>query len=324
MQRFTRPFRALGIALGIVLAAGVAQAQDFPNKQIRVVLPLAAGQSADQIMRALAVPMSREAKVPVVIDNKPGASAFIAVQALTAAPPDGYTVLIGSGQTHGQNSALFKKIPYDPIRDFTPVIFLNRGGFAFVVAADSPIKTAEDLLAAARRKPGGLSVGTASTGTQLSGVLLEQMAKVKVNNIPYKGAPQAITDLLGGQLDFVIADLPSAQGLVQQGRLRALAVTSLERHPVLRNVPTWNESGLPGYEMIAWAGVFAPANTPAPVVAKLNALFHHALASPEGQAFYAQVGLKPEPGTPEDLGRHVRAQLEKWSTLVTAAGIQPE
>lgn len=324
MQRFARPFRALGMALGIGLASLATQAQDFPNKQIKVVLPLAAGQSADLILRALAVPMAREAKVPVVIDNKPGASAFIAVQALTSSPPDGYTVLVGSGQTHGQNSALFKKIPYDPIRDFTPVIFLNRGGFAFVVAADSPIKTAEDLLAAARRKPESLSVGTASTGTQLSGVLMEQMAKVKVRNIPYKSAPQALTDLMGGSLDFVIADLPSVQGLVQQGRLRALVVTSLERHPVMRNVPTWNESGLPGYEMIAWAGVFAPANTPAPVVKKLNALFRSALASPEGQAFYSQAGLKPEPGTPEELGRHVRAQLEKWSTLVTAAGIQPE
>lgn len=312
------------IAAPLALAPA-AQAQDqFPSKPIRIVLPLASGQSADLILRALAVPLSRDAKVPVVVDNKPGASGFIAVQSVTSAAPDGYTVFVGSGQTHGQNSAMFKKLPYDPVRDFTPVIFLNRGGFAVVVSSTSPMKNAQDLLAAARQKPGALNYGSASTGTRLSGELLQQMGKVSVRYVPYKSAPQAVTDLLGGTLDFVIADIPSVQGLVQQGRLRALAVTSIDRHPVLANVPTLSESGLPGYEMIAWAGVFAPAGTPQPVVQKLNALFRSALASPEGQAFYTQAGLKPEPGTPEQLGQHVTAQLDKWATLVKAAGIEPE
>ena len=314
----------LSLAAPLVMLPAAQAQEPFPNKSIRIVVPLAAGQSADLILRALAVPMSREAKVPVVVDNKPGASGFIAVQSLTSAPPDGYTVFVGSGQTHGQNSAMFKKLPYDPVKDFTPVIFLNRGGFALVVPATSPIKSAHDLLAAARQKPGALTYGSASTGTRLSAELLQQMGKVSVRYVPYKSAPQAVTDLLGGTLDFVVADIPSVQGLVQQGRLRALAVTSIERHPVLPSVPTLAESGLPGYEMIAWAGVFAPAGTPPPVVQKLNALFRGALASPEGQTFYTQAGLRPEPGTPEELAQHVKAQLEKWAVLVKAAGIEPE
>lgn len=325
MNKSRRNWWASAIAMGMALGlAHTVQAQDFPSKPIRVVLPLGAGQSADLILRALAIPMSREAKVPVVIDNKPGGSGFIAVQSLTSSPPDGYTLLVGSGQTHGQNSALFKKIPYDPVKDFTPVIFLNRGGFAFVVPATSPIKTAEDLLNAAKQKPGMLTFGTASTGTRLAGELLQQMGKVSFRYVPYKAAPQAVTDMMGGTVDFVVSDIPSVQGLVQQGRLRAIAVTGMERHPSMPTIPTMNEAGVPGYEISAWAGVFAPAGTPPAVVQKLNSLFRHALASPEGQAFYTQAGLKPEPGSPEQLGQHVTAQLDKWATVVKAAGIQPE
>lgn len=322
-QRRTCLKAAVAAGTGLLLGHH-AHAQEFPNKAIRIVLPLAAGQSADLILRALAVPMAREAKVPVIVDNKPGGSGFIAVQNLTSAPPDGYTLLVGSGQTHGQNSALFKKIPYDPVRDFTPVIFLNRGGFALVVPATSSIKTVQDLVNEARKKPNTLAFGSASTGTRLAAELLQQMGKASFRYVPYRSAPQAVTELLGGTLDFVVSDIPSVQGLIQQGRLRALAVTGLERHPSLPAVSTMNESGFPGYEMIAWAGVFAPAGTPQPVVQKLNALFRSALASPEGQAFYTQAGLRPEPGTPEQLGQHVNAQLEKWATLVKAAGIEPE
>ncbi len=325
MNKSRRHWCTAAWGLGLTLALPpLAQAQDFPSKPIRIVLPLGAGQSADLILRALAVPMSREAKVPVVVDNKPGASGFIAVQSVTSAAPDGYTLFVGSGQTHGQNSAMFKKIPYDPVKDFTPVIFLNRGGFAIVVPQNSPIKTVQDLLNTAKQKPGMLTYGSASTGTRLSAELLQQMGKVSFRYVPYKSAPQAITDMMGGTVDFVVSDIPSVQGLIQQGRMHAIAVTSIERHPVLPAIPTVNESGLPGYEMIAWAGVFAPASTPAPIVQKLNGLFRHALASPEGQAFYSQAGLKPEPGSPEQLGQHVTAQLEKWSAVVKAAGIQPE
>ena len=322
MFRASRILRTLAVGLLAVCALAFA-ADDFPSKPIRIVVPYGPGQSGDLILRALADPMAKSATVPVIVDNKPGANNFIAAQAVTSAAPDGYTLFVGSGQSHGSNSALFKKLPYDPVKDLTPVILLNKGALIFVVPSSSTIHTSADLIKRARETPNGLTYGAASSGTRMSGELLQKMSGAKVRYIPYKSAPQAMVDMLGGSLDFAVVDVPSAQSLIQQGRVRGLAVTSLERHPTLTDIPAMAET-LPGFEMVAWAGVFAPAGTPAPVVNKLNALFREAQASPAGKAFYQQAGLRPTPSTPEQLGAFVTSEMTKWAALVKAAGIQPE
>lgn len=304
--------------------AAFANVDEFPSKPIRIVMPLAAGQSGDVILRALAEPMTRDFKVPVVIDNKPGANGFIAAQSAAGAPPDGYTLFLGSGQTHGANSAMFKKVPYDPVADFAPVLLLNKGSLVFVAPAGGPIKTAQDLLRLAKQKPDGLVYGAASAGTRMSVELLQKMAGVKMRYVPYKAAPQAVTEMMGGNLDFVVADPPTVQGLIQQGRIIGLAVTTTQRHPTLPEVPTWAESGMPGFEMFAWAGVFAPAGTPPAVIDKLNAMFRQALASPAGKAFYDRAGLRASPSTPQELRAMVTSEITKWSNLVKFAGIEPE
>jgi tripartite-type tricarboxylate transporter receptor subunit TctC len=324
MLRTTRLLHA-SCSIFLVLAAAVAHAQpDYPVKPIKVILPYAAGQSGDVVLRNLAEPIGREAGMPVVIENKPGASGFLAAQAVATALPDGYTVLVGSNTTHAANAAMFKKLPYDPLRDFTPVTLLNKGALMFVVAATSPITSAEDLLARTRRAPGTLTYGAASSSTRMSGEMFQQIGNVEVRFVPYKGAPQAVTDLLGGAVDFVIADLPTVQPLVQQGKLRGLAVTSAHRHSVMNTVPTWTESGLPGFELDAWSAVFVPAGTPKPVVLKLNALFRKGLESPAARNFYQQAGLTPEPTSPEELAQFVKSESDKWARLVRRAGIEPE
>ncbi|MEO5672348.1 MAG: tripartite tricarboxylate transporter substrate binding protein [Ramlibacter sp.] len=307
------------------IAAACAHAQaDYPTKPIKVIVPFAAGQSGDVILRNLADPLGKEAGVPVVIDNKPGAAGFIAVQAVVGAAPDGYTVLVGSNTTHAANAVMFKKLPYDPIGDFAPVTLLNKGALMFVVTASSPIASAQDLLARARQSPGTLTYGAASSSTRMSAEMFQQMGNAKVRFVPYKGAPQAVTDLLGGTIDFVVADLPTVQPLIQQGKLRGIAVTSARRHSVLNTVPTWAESGLPGFELDAWSAVFVPAATPKPVIAKLNAFFRKALGSPSAKNFYQLAGLTPEPTTPEALAAFVKSESDKWARLVRAAGIEPE
>ncbi len=324
---FSTPIRRRIIqlaALCLALPSAFAQTADFPNRPIKLVVPFAAGQSIDVVLRAIIEPLSLEAKVPIVIENKPGAAGFIAAQAVATAPADGYTVLIGSNTTHAANAAMFNKLPYDPIADFAPVTLINKGGMIFVVAATSPITNAQDLINKAKQSPGKLSYGASSSSSRMSAELMQQMGGAKVQYVPYKGSPQAITDVLGGTLDFAVVDVPAAQPLIQQGRLRGLAVSTMRRHPTLTQVPAMAETGLTGFELAAWSAVFVPAATPRPVIARLNAIFRGALGSQTARNFYQQAGLTPEPTSPEEMGAFMRSETEKWGQLVRAAGVQPE
>lgn len=324
---FSTPSRRRVVQLAasfLALPSAFAQTADYPNRPIKLVVPFAAGQSIDVVLRAIIEPLSQEAKVPILIENRPGAAGFIAAQAVATAPADGYTVLIGSNTTHAANASMFTKLPYDPIADFAPVTLINKGGMIFVVSATSPITSAQDLLARAKQSPGKLSYGASSSSSRMSAELMQQMAGAKVQYVPYKGSPQAITDVLGGTLDFAVVDVPAAQPLIQQGRLRGLAVSTLRRHPTLTQVPSMSETGLNGFELAAWSAVFVPAATPRPVVARLNAIFRAALGSQTARSFYQQAGLTPEPTSPEEMGAFMRRETEKWGQLVRAAGVQPE
>ncbi|WP_225785243.1 tripartite tricarboxylate transporter substrate binding protein [Xenophilus sp. Marseille-Q4582] len=311
-------------AAALAMAAPLAQAQDYPSKPITLVVPFAAGSGTDQSARVYGQAVSDDLKVPVVVDNKGGASGFIAAQHVAKAPPDGYTVFITTNTTQVANPYLFKTVPYDPVKDFTPIALLAKGQMLLLVRPDAPYKTLADLLAAAKKRPGKLNFGSGSSSSQVAGELLKQMAGVDVTHVPYKSNPQAITDLIGGQFDFMFADAPTAVPQVQGGKLRALAASGAQRLAAAPDVPTVAEAGVKGYDMSYWFAIYGPAGLPPAVVKRLNAAFGKASASPEVQAFQAKTSGEVAFGTPEALAQFQATDMKKWERVIRAAGIEPQ
>ncbi|PPE71112.1 tripartite tricarboxylate transporter substrate binding protein [Caldimonas thermodepolymerans] len=308
------------LALGITATAASA----YPDKPVTFVVPFAAGSATDQIARALAEAFTAETRQPVVIENKAGASGMLAAQAVARAPADGYTVLITTNTTHAANEHLYKKIGYDPVKDFAPVTALGKGGQVLVVHPESPFKTVADVIEHARKNPGKLSFGSGSSSSRTAGELFQQMAKVQLLHVPYKSNPNAITDLLGRQIDMMFADMSTGVPQIQGGKLRALGVTAAKRSPLLPQVPTIAEAGVPGYEIGYWFAAYVPAGTPAPVVQRLNELLRRATNGPAAKAFFEASGSEPFTGTPEELAQFQAAETRKWGEIIKAAGIQPE
>ncbi|HVL56415.1 MAG TPA: tripartite tricarboxylate transporter substrate binding protein, partial [Burkholderiaceae bacterium] len=264
------PFIArIAAVAAFATVASAAAAQSFPSKQITFIVPFAAGSATDQLARALGQAVSAETKQPVVVENKPGASGFIAAQAAAKAAPDGHTVLISTNTTHAANEHLFKKLPYDPVKDFAPITLLGTGGQIMVVNPKLPATTVKEFIEFARKQPGKLTFGSGSSSSRIAGELFQQMADVKLVHVPYRSNPLAITDLLGGQTTMAFATMPTVLPYVRDGRLRALAVIGPERAPALPNVPTVAEAALPGFEANNWIGLFGPAGLPADVIDKL-------------------------------------------------------
>ncbi|MFT3778482.1 MAG: tripartite tricarboxylate transporter substrate binding protein [Ottowia sp.] len=315
---------ALLSAAALALVAPAAQAQDYPSKPITIVVPFAAGSGTDQSARIYGQAVSEVLKVPVIVDNKGGASGFIAAQQVAKAPPDGYTIFMTTNTTQVANPFLFKKVPYDPVKDFTPIALLAKGQMLLLVRPDSPHKTLADLLAAAKKSPGKLNFGSGSSSSQVAGELLKQMAHVDITNVPYKSNPQAITDLIGGQFEFMFADAPTAVPQVQGGKLRALAASGAKRLAATPDVPTVAEAGVKGYDMSFWFAVYGPANLPAGVVKRLNDAFGKASETPEVKAFQAKTSGEVAFGTPEALAQFQAADMKKWEQVIRAAGIEPQ
>ena len=306
------------------LAVGVAHAQTYPTKSITFVVPFAAGSATDNLARVISEQMSTSWKQSVVIDNKPGASGFIAAQQVASAKPDGYTVFITSNTTHASNSALFKTLPYDPVKDFEPIAVLGTVPLAMVVHPSIPATNVKELIAYAKANPGKISFGSGSTSSRMAGEMLKSLAGVDMVNIQYKSNPQAVTDLLGGQIQLVIADVVTTMPHAKAGKIRALAVSTAKRTPIAPELPTVAESGLPGYEMIGWFAAYVPAKTPKDVVTKLNAEIVRILGAPETRARLAAVGIETLTSTPEGLAEFQRNETAKWAKLVKEAGIVPE
>lgn len=319
---FSSTAKALATAL-IVSASSLAHAA-YPDRSITVIVPFPAGSGTDTSARITGQTITEQAKQAVVVENRAGASGFIAAQAAAKAAPDGYTVFITTNTTHAANAALFKKLPYDPIKDFEPVSLLGKSGLVLVVRPDSPYNTVNDLIKYARANPDKLTFAGGSTSTRIAGELFKEASGSRAVYVPYKGVPQALIDLMGGQFDFMIADLNPSLPLIQQGKLKALAVTTTKRYGPLPNVPTLAESGLPGFEMVAWSAAFVPAGTPRPVIDRLNQLIRAGQKSKTYQEFTARSGGEAAAGTPEDLAAFVRSETEKWAKAVKAAGIEPE
>ncbi|RYZ11296.1 MAG: tripartite tricarboxylate transporter substrate binding protein [Comamonadaceae bacterium] len=313
------------LAAAALPVAGPAFAQSYPEKSITFVVPFAAGTATDQIARAIGNGVTAETRQAVVIDNKAGASGFIASQYAAKAAPDGYTVLITTNTTHAANEHLYKKLPYDPVKDFVPVTGLGKGGQIMVVNPSFPAKTVAEFVALAKKEPGKYSFGSGSSSSRMAGELLQQMADIKLLHVPYKSNTLAVTDLLGGQIHMMITDTATGLPQVKSGKLRALGMSSAARSPLAPDVPTIAEAGVKGYEMGYWFAAYVPARTPPAVVRRLNELLAKAARSDAARtAFYEPTGTEVFTTTPEDMVRFQAGESQKWGRIVKAAGIEAE
>jgi tripartite-type tricarboxylate transporter receptor subunit TctC len=311
-------------ALTAVVAMPAAAQGKYPEKPITFVVPFAAGSATDQLARALGASITADTKQAVVVDNKAGASGMLAAQAAARAAADGYTVLITTNTTHAANEHLYKKLPYDPVKDFIPVTGLGKGGQVLVVRTDAPYKSVADLLAKAKKEPGKLSFGSGSSSSRVAGEMFKQLSGTDILHVPYKSNPLAITDLMGGQIDMMITDTATGLPQVKSGKLRALGYSTQKRSPQLPDVPTLDEAGVKGYDMGYWFAAYVPAGTPQPVVARLNELLVAAVKSAPARSFFETSGAEAWTTTPEELARFQTVETQKWGRVIKAAGIEPE
>jgi tripartite-type tricarboxylate transporter receptor subunit TctC len=312
------------VAGAILAVAPAASAQDYPSKTLTFFVPFAAGSATDQLARGLGQAVTEQTKQPVVVDNRAGASGMIAAQAVARAPADGHTVLITTNTTHAANEHLYKKLPYDPVKDFAPVTGLGKGGQVMVVNVQSPYQSVGDLLAAARKTPGKLTFGSGSSSSRVAGEMLKQLSGTDILHVPYKSNPLGITDLLGGQIDFMITDVSTGIPQIKAGKLRPLGYSTQKRSSQLPEVPTIEEAGVKGYDMGYWFAAYVPDATPAPVVARLNELLANAVRSPALKTFFESSGSEPWTTTPDELARFQAAETQKWGKVIKGAGIEPE
>lgn len=318
--KFTRWIAAAAAAL---LAATPALAE-WPERPITFVVPSAAGGSPDVLSRVITNELAKILNTPVVVENKPGAAGNIGLLQVINRPADGYTIGYGNVNTLAVNRALFKKLPYDVDRDLAPVVHAFDLYNVLIVPAQSPYRTAGELIAGARKNPGKLAFGAPGVGTtgHMSGEVFRAMANIDVLYVPYNGGPAALQDLLGGRTDFLFANSSEVVPLVAAGKVRALGVTSLKRLPLLPEVPTLDEAGLKGYETVAWGGVVAARNTPQPIIDKLNAAMQQALKTPAVRDGLAKLGAVTAGGTPQQFKQIIDSEAKRWAGIVENAKIE--
>lgn len=309
--------------LAALATCALAHAQPYPNRPVKLIVPFPAGSATDQVARLAGRELQEELKQPFVVENKPGAQGAIAAEAVARSAPDGYTLLVTTNTPQAANVSLFKKLAYDPVKDFAPIARLGTTSFMLMVRPDFPAKTLKEFLAHARAQSGKLSAGYGSSGSQVSLALLKSMGGFEVVEAPYKGIPQAITDVMGGTLHFTFVDLGNALAQAKGGKLRGLAVTSAKRTPLAPDLPAIAEE-LKGYELIAWFALMAPAGTPKDIVQRLHDVTARGLARADVKEKFAGIGTDVAPMGPEELGRFIQAEITNWAKLVKLAGIQPE
>jgi len=317
--------RRHALALGAAFAAPAAFAQRFPDKPIKLIVNFPPGGAADVIGRALGQALSEQLRQQVVVENRPGANGNLGADAVAKSPADGYTLLFGTNSTNAALKFLMKKLPYDQDTAFAPVGYIGSVPLMVAVNNDVPAKTLKEFVDLAKAKPGQVSFAYASTSQQVSSEMLSSMAGIKMNAIPYKSGPAAMTDLIGGQVMMFTADFAVTVPQQKAGKIRGLAVTSTQRAAAVPELPTVNEAlGLKDYELIAYFAVFAPAGTPPDVIAKLNQAVNAAAASKEIVDKFASNGFAVEPGTPEALAQRNKAETAKWEKAIREAKIEPQ
>ena len=317
---------ACALALSAIASNAHAQTRtDYPARPVRFIVAQTPGGNADFVGRIVAEALGKRFGQQFVVDNRPGASGIIAAEITVKAPPDGYTLLLVT-TSFGVNPGLYKKLPYDPLNDLAPITHIAYAPQILVVNPTLKVHSVKDLIALARAKPGELNYGVSSIGgaTQLAAELFNLTAKVKMTQIPYKGAPAMLVDLMGARIDLSFATMPSAMSHVRTGKLRGIAVTSLKRSAVAPEVPTVAESGLPGFEMVAWQGLLAPKATPPSLIQLLNRTTADIVHQPEVRKQLSAEGGEPVGNTPEEFTRWVKAEIVKWTRVVKEANIRAE
>ncbi|MHA7599959.1 Bug family tripartite tricarboxylate transporter substrate binding protein [Alicycliphilus sp. T452] len=316
--------RATLAACALAIGATAALAQAYPNAPVTLVVPFAAGSGTDSVARAVASGLAARLKQPVIVDNKPGANAQVAAQFVAKAKPDGYTLFMTTNTSHSANPALYKSLKYDPIKDFTPVARVGELPFALAVHPALPVKTLAELLDYARANPGKLSYATPNSTSLVAMESIKHIARIDVLGVPYKSSPQAMTDLVGGQVQVYVADLGSGMGMLKTDKVRTLGITTAEPTPLLPGVPPIGKT-VKGFDLTSWNGIFGPAGLPPAVVQRLNTELQAVLADKDLQDKLAQIGFQVWPSkTPEEFAQYVAGQLTHWRTLIQQAGIQPE
>ena len=311
--------------LATLFASAAASAQ-YPVKPIRIVVPATAGDGSDVLARTLARAMGESLGQQFVIDNKPGAGGSIAADSVAKAAPDGYTVFLGNGSSHGVTPGLYPRLPYDSVNDFAAVALISTAANVLVTHATMPAATYADFARLAREQPGRLTIASAGNGSlsHLSVELLKSMAKIDLLHVPYKGAAPGVADVAGGQVQAMIINIPTVIPLIKAGKLKALAVTSGKRAAALPEVPTLAESWLPGYETLAWFGLLAPAKTAPEIVAQLQREVRKALARPDVRETLARLGSEPSGLGPAEFTLFIKSEIAKYSKIIKDAGIKVE
>jgi tripartite-type tricarboxylate transporter receptor subunit TctC len=318
MTRFTR-FAAI-VLFAVFAGIGTASAADYPARPVKWVVPYPPGGTTDVLARIIAQWLSEKMGQQFVVENKPGAGNNIGTEAVVTAPPDGYTMLLVN-PANGINASLYKKLPFNFIRDIAPVAGIVRTPNVMTVTNSLPVKTVAEFIVYCKANPGKVNMASSGSGTSvhLSGELFKYMTGCNMLHVPYKGAGPALTDLIAGQVHVFFDNLPSSAAHIKGGRIRALAVTSAAREPSMPELPTVGET-VPGYEATAWFGIGMPKGAPREAIDKVNAEVNRALADPKMRERLAELGGRPIPGTPEDFGKVIAAETQKWAKVVASSG----
>ncbi len=317
----------LGACCAAMLAGHTgAMAQTYPAKVIRLVVPGPPAGGADILARTVAQKLTETWGQQVIVDNRAGASGIIGSEFTAKAPPDGYTLMVGHSGTHAINAGLYSKLPYDPVRNFTPITLVAITPNILVVHPSLPARSVRDLIAFAKARAGQITYASAGVGfsQHLAGELFASMAGLKMVHVPYKGSAPGMTDLIGGHVSLMFPNIPAAFPHIQSGRLRALGVTSLKRSSAVPAVPTIAESGLPGYEAVAWFGIFGPAGLPQDIVSRLNGEIVKIIAQPEVREQITRQGGDPGGNSPDEFAAFVKAEIAKWARVIKQSGAKAE
>jgi tripartite-type tricarboxylate transporter receptor subunit TctC len=310
-------------ACAVAAGSSFAQGTTWPQKPITYIVPFPPGGTTDILARTIALKLGPALGTTIVVENKPGAGGNIGSDFVAKAKPDGYTILGGTISSHAINPSIYKTMPYDALKSFQPITLIGTNANVLVVSAGSPFKSVQDVIAAAKAKPGTISFASAGNGTSqhLSGELFKSLAGIQMEHVPYKGSGPAIQDVMAGHVPMMFDTTVVAAPHIQSGKLRALAVTSAKRVKSLPNVPTMVEAGVPGYDLVSWQGIFAPAGTPKDVVQRLNAELVKILKQPDVRERFESLGLEPVGNTPDEFAAFQRAEVAKWAKVVKDAKI---
>jgi tripartite-type tricarboxylate transporter receptor subunit TctC len=315
--------RRIVLLVSLLAVAFAASAQGYPVRPVRFIVPFPPGSLPDQIARVIGPHLQESLGQPFVIENKPGAIGTIGTAEAARAAPDGYTIVMTTNSTLAAASSLYKKLQYDPVRDFTPIALISTTSMILLVRADFPAQTLKDLIAHARAKNGQLSAGYGSAGSQVSIAKLKAGGGFATIDVPYKGVPLAVTDVLSGQISFTFADFAVGLGQIKGGKLKGLGVTSAQRTSLAPDIPAIAEV-IPGYEIVLWYGLVAPAGTPRQAIGRIHDTVLAGMAKPEFKARFAAFGVDPAPLNPDQFAAYLGKEIEKWSRDIRQAGIQPE